>query len=144
MKLLDSYFRIISHSETDGQHVFSVQMLPDHPVYQGHFPGNPVSPGVCNMQMLKECAEVALGQSTDLVEVKQYRLMGVITPQKTPRLTITVKLTPSEPVTVQSAKGQIEQNMVTLTANVTADGTSYIDFKGTLVYGIDSRVYLAR
>ena len=25
--------------------------------FQGHFPNNPVSPGVCNIEMIKECAE---------------------------------------------------------------------------------------
>ena len=131
MKLLDSYFRIISHTQADEQHVFDVQMLADHPVYQGHFPGNPVSPGVCNMQMLKECAEQALGRPTDFVEVKQYRLMGVISPQNTPRLTITITLAPADA-------------QCTLTARVTSSETTYIDFKGTLGYGIDVSEYIAR
>jgi 3-hydroxyacyl-[acyl-carrier-protein] dehydratase len=119
MKLLDTYFQILEHNAQNDAHHFVVSMLSTHPVYQGHFPGNPVSPGVCNMQMLKECAETVLGHDTDLVEVKQYRLTGIITPQKTPRLNIDMTL-------------GTDQDTVQVIAKVYDDQASYIDFKGTL------------
>lgn len=119
MQLLDSYFKILAHTLSEDTHVFEVEMLASHPVYEGHFPGNPVSPGVCNMQMIKECAEQVIGHAADLVEVKQYRLTGVIAPQLTPRLTIALTLA-------------AEADAMRLTARVSHGETVYIDFKGTL------------
>lgn len=90
--LLNEYFRIISQTATDSVTTFHVLLLADHPVYRGHFPGNPVSPGVCNMQMIKECAEQLIGHEVLLDNVRQYRLMEVLSPQRTPELDIDVEV----------------------------------------------------
>lgn len=34
---------------------------PKHPVFQGHFPGVPVLPGVCSLYLIRTCTELFLG-----------------------------------------------------------------------------------
>lgn len=118
--LKDSYFKILSQ-QTDGADTqFEVEMLASHPVYEGHFPGKPVSPGVCNMQMLKECAETLIGREMMLNFVKQYRMMAVMSPQATPQVQIRMNLAETE-------------EGYTLSASVWMGEQQLIDFKGQLV-----------
>ena len=40
-----------------------VRLLPDSPIYQGHFPGWPITPGVCLAQIALELMEEMAGQA---------------------------------------------------------------------------------
>ena len=40
-----------------------VRLLPDSPIYQGHFPGWPITPGVCLVQIALELMEEMAGQA---------------------------------------------------------------------------------
>lgn len=40
--------------ETDEDTKIEVAINPEHPVFEGHFPGQPVLPGACMIQMMKE------------------------------------------------------------------------------------------
>ena len=96
MKLQDTYFKIDNinaSTENPLQAQFEVTLLEDHPVYQGHFPGEPVSPGVCSLQMVKECAQILAGKEFFIGYVKQYKLLSVMTPQKNPKIIIGIQLT---------------------------------------------------
>ena len=60
--LENSYYKIIGRSGEGLDAVFRVALLPDCEVYKGHFPGNPVSPGVCNIETITECAMLLTGK----------------------------------------------------------------------------------
>ena len=57
MLVLKDYYKVESVVRSDGEAVYTVSLNPDCEVYRGHFPGSPVSPGVCNIQMIRECAQ---------------------------------------------------------------------------------------
>ena len=51
MLLENKYYKVLrARKEGEGKAVYHVAILPDCNVYEGHFPGNPVCPGVCNIQ----------------------------------------------------------------------------------------------
>lgn len=91
--LLNEYFTVIDREVNGDNTVFTIRMEKDHPVYQGHFPGNPVSPGVCNLQMIKECVEIVAGEKLTFTNISQYRLMEVVSPfrQQILKLSVAVK-----------------------------------------------------
>jgi 3-hydroxyacyl-[acyl-carrier-protein] dehydratase len=55
-----------------------------HPVFEGHFPGLPVVPGVCQMQMVKEILETVAGVETRLVKADNMKFLAVINPVESP------------------------------------------------------------
>ncbi|MBR7157185.1 MAG: hypothetical protein IKD16_02175 [Bacteroidales bacterium] len=97
MKLLDTYFNITESivAEDNLQGRFKVELIESHPVYEGHFPGEPVCPGVCSMQMVKECAMQLCNKELVFSYVKQYRLLSVMSPQKNREIEINIELSPS-------------------------------------------------
>lgn len=88
--LQDNYYRI-EHYETAGeQAVFQIALLENCKVYQGHFPGHPICPGVCNIEMIKECASKVIGKSLHVRRVRKCRFTAVAIPSECPFLTIAV------------------------------------------------------
>ncbi|MBS1598022.1 MAG: 3-hydroxyacyl-ACP dehydratase [Bacteroidetes bacterium] len=53
----------------------------DHKIFEGHFPGQPVVPGVCMMQMIKEVLEEAIGKKTRLVKSDYAKFLAMIDPR---------------------------------------------------------------
>lgn len=116
--LLNDYFKIDSRTTNNDETLFCITLLPDYKAYAGHFPGNPISPGVCNIQMIKECAEQLAGKSFFLGYISQCRLSAVITPQITPQLQIHMQLSVTD------------DDIYKVRATISDDMTTYIDFKG--------------
>ena len=63
----------------DGNEVV-VQMNVEHPVYAGHFPGTPITPGVLTMQMIRECTGMKTGRNLRFTSIKNCRLAAMVRP----------------------------------------------------------------
>lgn len=118
--LLNDYYRIDSQTAVGNEILFRVTLLPEYCAYAGHFPGNPVSPGVCNIQMVKECAVQLTGQPLFLCYISHCRWSAVITPQTTPHLQIRMQLS------------EAENDRYKVCATVCDDTTIYMKFNGEL------------
>jgi len=97
MMLLDYYYSIINQQTTGRVTLFEVILLPECGVYEGHFPGMPVAPGVCNIQMITECVERITGQQIRLEYIAQCKFISMITPQQHPELQVRIELEKDKP-----------------------------------------------
>ena len=64
MLLKDKFYKVEQENILTPLHgVYLIALLPDADVYRGHCPHKPVCPGVCNIETIRECAEMltALG-----------------------------------------------------------------------------------
>lgn len=52
-----------------------------HAVFAGHFPGQPVVPGVCMIQVVQEVMEAALGRRLQLVSSGSIKFLQFIDPR---------------------------------------------------------------
>lgn len=87
MILLGDFFTIGSLETPVHDGSFTVKAIldinPSHPIFEGHFPGQPVVPGVCMMQMIKEVLETVIGQETRLVSAASAKFLAMIDPGET-------------------------------------------------------------
>ena len=49
----DLFTSIDNYLAQEGHYAFRVRLDASHPVYRGHFPGHPVLPGVCTLQLVR-------------------------------------------------------------------------------------------
>ena len=62
--LLKDFYSIEKLEKTDeGKYMASIFLNSAHAIFKGHFPGNPVTPGVCMMQIIKELTQKILESS---------------------------------------------------------------------------------
>ncbi|MBQ0006229.1 MAG: beta-hydroxyacyl-ACP dehydratase [Alistipes sp.] len=92
----NTYYEIKDSSIVDGLHSFEIRIKSDCDVYRGHFPGHPISPGVCNIGMIRDLTEKVLQKKLRFSSIKQCRLTGMITPINTPELTVLIYIATSE------------------------------------------------
>lgn len=119
--MLTNYFTLLDKkAQEDGSVIFTLRLNPDCEVYKGHFPGNPVSPGVCNLQMIKECVENHTGKELTISDIKQCRYTAVITPLKHSILYLKANIVENE-------------GTYTVSGSVYNDTEVFIDIKETLV-----------
>ena len=116
--LLDYYYSIKNQQITEKGALFDVALLPECNVYEGHFPGMPVAPGVCNIQMIKECVERVTGKQLQLESIAQCKFTTLVTPQQHPELTIRIELVENE------------EKQIKVIASMGRDETEYMVFKG--------------
>jgi 3-hydroxyacyl-[acyl-carrier-protein] dehydratase len=94
--LKDSFFQIKTWQTADNSIKAMVEIDPAHPIFEGHFPGQPVVPGVCMMQMVKEITEQHLGKVTNLVKADQIKFLTILIPGESGQLLMDLKLNPRE------------------------------------------------
>lgn len=120
MLLQDKFYKVNGVEKTDEQNaVFHCTLLADCDVYRGHFPDNPVSPGVCNIEMIKECAMMLTGQRLVIKGIKQCRLTAVASPTVCPEVDVTVAVTPVE-------------GGYSIVASIADSNQSYMEYKGEM------------
>jgi len=85
---MQGYFRIISENIQRQQAVFLIELLPSCPVYAGHFPGNPVAPGACNIEMVRQCASIALQREVRIAGIRLCKFMKLLRPDTLETLTL--------------------------------------------------------
>lgn len=92
----------------------------EHPIYKGHFPHQPVVPGVCMMQILAELATDALGKKVYLKKSSQAKFLIPIVPQQNPLLDVSIKYT------------QNEDGSLKISASIQDNSVTFFKFKGIL------------
>src|ERR1700722_17985035 len=73
-----------------------LEINPVHRIFGGHFPGSPVVPGVCMMQMVKEIVEDVVGKDTRLERADHMKFLAIINPRETKIVQLDLKYTISE------------------------------------------------
>lgn len=86
MLIKDFYTIADQKSIGDSRHEVRVNLHPDAEVYKGHFPGQPIAPGACLTQMVKEVANGIIGKKLTLVEAQQIKFLATVNPGNTPHL----------------------------------------------------------
>lgn len=87
MRLLDSLYCICSEQHTEGSHIFSIHLDSEHYIYKAHFPGEPITPGVCILQIAVELLEQSIGKSLQVLSVKNVKFLRIISPVESPDVT---------------------------------------------------------
>jgi 3-hydroxyacyl-[acyl-carrier-protein] dehydratase len=115
--MLKNDFYTVKRAEITGSKaVFCIALNAEHKIYQGHFPGMPVVPGVCQMQIAKELLAVALGQDVAAYKARDIKFLNMMDPSKTGDLTLQLDYTENT-------------GSWAVSGLITGDGLKYLKFK---------------
>lgn len=65
-----------------------IRLNAGHRIYQAHFPGNPITPGVCIIQMVGELTGARLGRQLLLSKVVNLKFVAPISPLEHPEIDV--------------------------------------------------------
>lgn len=70
----------------DSNYKIQIELYSNHPIFKGHFPNNPIMPGVCMMQIIKELTEEIVSKKLTLSKVNNVKFTAKINPFLNPDL----------------------------------------------------------
>jgi len=96
----------------------SVELDSSHEIFRGHFPGNPILPGVCQVEMVREIAEEITGRKLLLSKASQVKYLNLINPVLNPALSVNIRLSMQNP------------DELDVSAEVTSPDQTFMKMKG--------------
>jgi len=74
----------------------TVQLNPEHLIFKGHFPGQPVLPGVCMMELVREIAEKKQNTPLRITAAPQIKFLHMVDPRQTDELQVEMTIEKKE------------------------------------------------
>lgn len=97
MILINSFYHVIQCVNRDSGFEYTLSLHKEHYIYQAHFPGNPVTPGACLIQLCKELVERHTGEKLWLKGIRNIKFLSVINPQEHDRVQVAfTELSPAD------------------------------------------------
>ncbi|MBZ0328484.1 MAG: 3-hydroxyacyl-ACP dehydratase [Altibacter sp.] len=86
--LIEELYSVIALEQSAEGVKATVRLNKDHDIFKGHFPGNPIMPGVCMIQIIKELTEEAIDKKLFLSVSSNIKFMTIINPDVNPVLNL--------------------------------------------------------
>ena len=118
--LIEGLYKVNEITQVNSEITATISLNPTHDIFNGHFPGNPIMPGVCMMQIVAELSTAALGKKVSLKKANQAKFLIPIIPQKNPLLDVKIKYKSNE------------DGSLKISASIQDSTVIFFKFKGTL------------
>ena len=110
MKLINDFYHIIATEESGEASVYKVKLNAAHDIYRVHFPGNPVTPGVCLVQMATEILEQKFDKRFVLSTAVNIKFKRLVAPTDEPSFVFS-KIVPEDDliktiISIEDEQGQ--------------------------------------
>jgi 3-hydroxyacyl-[acyl-carrier-protein] dehydratase len=90
--LLNSLYTIDEFHEEAQNIVATLTLDPLHEIFKGHFASQPVLPGVCLIEMLKDLIKKATGRAFAMKEASNIKYLMMVDPQQNVQLRFEIKM----------------------------------------------------
>ena len=95
--VLKDFYKVLSEEKTtDSKYTITILVNEKHDVFKGHFPGNPIMPGVCMIQIIKELTEKITESTLMIQTLSIVNFMALINPEATPELRLELDIVTTE------------------------------------------------
>jgi 3-hydroxyacyl-[acyl-carrier-protein] dehydratase len=117
--LLNNFYHIVNTAADQDVVRATIDFNVGHLIFEGHFPGNPVVPGVCMIQLCKEVFEKQKHVQTRLLSADTIKFLSVINPNETKTVVAEIKYT-------------LHEDTYTMNVTLSFGEITYFKFKGLL------------
>lgn len=90
MRLLGDFANVLSDRITECGHDYEVRFNPEHFIYGAHFPSEPVTPGVCILQLAVELLARHTGDALEMASARNVKFLRTIIPSGTESLCFSI------------------------------------------------------
>ena len=82
MILLNDFYTLTQKVDVPGVVKAKISINKRHRIFEGHFPGLPVVPGVCMLQIIREIMEVNSGRDLKITDADNMKFLSIINPEQ--------------------------------------------------------------
>lgn len=106
MKLINDFFQLIEiNGKPNGFSAF-IELNAEHIVYSAHFPGQPITPGVIQMQIVHELLENHIGNKLKLISIPQCKFLKILNPSLVSKIIVHIEFDKTEALINAKAWGE--------------------------------------
>lgn len=92
MLFADKLYQITALEKSDSGDISATLLLnAEHPIFAGHFPSQPVLPGVCTIQAVTDVLEQVLGYKVQLQSASNIKFTNIVDPVAHPQIQLRIK-----------------------------------------------------
>lgn len=117
MLLKDHFYKLISLDKTDESVHARIQLNSSHEVFKGHFPGMPVTPGVLQLEIIKELLQEAFQKPIAMRSMSTCKFLSILDPNEVDLLDMQLKIASSEPGILRVAAHLRDEQQIYLKVN---------------------------
>lgn len=92
MILQDNFYTISSIQLENDTLNATLKLNASHSIFEGHFPENPVTPGVVQMEIIKELLATHYNRPIALVSMSNCKFLAILNPTETPIVDVTISI----------------------------------------------------
>lgn len=115
--LLNDLYTIEGIQASEDALCAGIRLNAAHPIFAGHFPGHPILPGACQIQLVRELLSHLRGKEYRLSQAGQIKFLAMIDPREHATLELILRFGPGDHVI----------------ATLCAGGTVFLKFNGNFV-----------
>lgn len=110
--MLKDFYTLEKTESTESSYTATVALNTSHEIYKAHFPGNPITPGVCLLQMALELLNARFGEQFRMVEAKNIKYLKIINPLENPTIDFNIDF-------------KYDQNVLTANINILSGNITF-------------------
>ena len=122
MTLLNDFFFILQQERAYNSVHTKITINANHKIFEGHFPGIPVVPGVCMVQIVLEIMEAVIEKPMRLITADTIKFLAVMNPKENKDYDVTI-----------TYKTEPEKFLVDV--NIVSGEEIFFKLKGVLTFG---------
>ncbi len=84
--MLGDFYKVVQKQKTKQGFDAWVALNREHLIYKVHFPENPITPGVCILQICQELVEQHCGNPMRMTTAKNVKFLNVLSPLEFPEI----------------------------------------------------------
>ena len=91
--LKDTFFTINHFTDVENGRTYHITLHGTHPIFLAHFAGNPIMPGACIVQLIKELSVDYFDSNFFVSAVKNMKFLQGISPLEAPEIIVQLSFT---------------------------------------------------
>ena len=118
MRLAGNFYKVHTMDQIDNDYKVEVELMASHPIYEGHFPQQPVVPGVCTLTIIRECLGEILSRGVSFKSIKDCKYVSALIPQEDLRIILNIAITDQDKINVTVIREDNQQPVLKLKATI--------------------------
>ncbi|MFA7274769.1 MAG: 3-hydroxyacyl-ACP dehydratase [Crocinitomicaceae bacterium] len=114
MILKDKFYQITALQHEENSITATLQIDANHTIFDGHFPNNPVTPGVVEMEIIKEILATALDKTLKMKSMSSCKFLAILNPTETPEVLVNISI------------AEQEEKRIRINGQISATGTQFL------------------
>ena len=121
---MTKFYTITQHKKEGSTFTATITLDPEHPVFAGHFPGQPVVPGVFLVEIISSVIAQLTGEKMTVKEIANIKFLQMIDPAVDAVLLLDGSIV------------EEEDKMIRLNGHIHTGNVEFAKFKGMLLESI--------